>query len=134
MDLSNFDVRSAADEGADLHLKHPATGEPLFAKDGKTPFTIRVLGRDAEVVQKAVQTSNEQRAKGEIDETDAARMVLASTVAGWHEEMMLDGKPLRYSPKNAAVLLSDPRSDWIEEQIAPFSLSRRNFAQNMKKG
>ncbi len=132
MDLSNFDVRSAAEEGADLHLKHPATGEKLFARDGETPFTVRVLGRDADVVQEAVRKSNELRAKGEIDEGEAGRMIVAAAVVGWHEEMELDGKPLRYSSKNVMVLLSDSRSDWLAEQITPFSLSRRNFALNMK--
>ena len=131
MDLSKFDVRAAAEEGADLHLKHPATGEKLFAEDGETPFTVRVLGRDADAVQEAVRKSNEQRTKGEIDEREAGRMIVAAAIAGWHEEMTLDGKPLPYSPKNVMALISDPRTDWIAEQVTPFSLSRRNFAQNM---
>lgn len=130
MDLSNFDVRAAAGAGAELHLKHPATGELLHCSDG-TPFTVTVLGRDAPEVQEAMRAANEKRAKGDVNEQEAGRLVVAATIAGWSAEMELDGKPLAFNAKNVMRLLTDERTDWIAEQITPFTLSRRNFVKNM---
>lgn len=131
MDLTKFDVRSAANTGADLHLKHPATGELLFCKDGETPFVVRVLGRDSDAVQAASRECAKRRTKGEIDEAEAGAIVLVAAVCGWSDEMELDGEPLPYSPENAKKLMVDPRTDWIAEQVTPFSLGRKNYAQNM---
>lgn len=131
MDLSNFDVKSAADKGADLHLKNPGTGEHLYCSDG-SPFVIRLLGRDAKAVQEALKTVNKAHTEGEVDEDERGLLMICSTIVGWSDEMELDGEKLPYSPENAKRLLSDPRTDWMAEQITPFTLSRRNFAQNMK--
>jgi len=131
MDLSKFDVSAAASAGADLHLKHPATGEELFCDDG-SPFAIRVLGHDAESVQEAFRAIREKRAKGDLTEDQAAQRMVAHTIVGWPDDLTLDGEPLPYSPQNAMRLVTDKRTSWIAEQITPFALRRRNFAKNMK--
>ncbi|WP_313349384.1 hypothetical protein [Paracoccus sp. (in: a-proteobacteria)] len=51
MDFTSFDSRSVADEGRPLHLKHPATGEPLF--DGEAPCVVHVLGTEGRIAQEA---------------------------------------------------------------------------------
>ena len=130
MDLARFDMSAAASAGADLHLKHPATGEKLFCEDG-SPFVVRVLGNDAPTVKDAFRSIKEKRAKGTMTEEEAAQEMVAVCVVGWSDDMELDGKPFKYSPDNARKLVRDERTAWIAEQIAPFALSRRNFAQNM---
>lgn len=130
MDLARFDVKSAAQEGADLHLKNPFTSEPLM-DDGK-PVCIRVLGRDAATVQDARKEADRLLAEGKIDEEERGRMAVIASVVGWSEALGLDGGALPYSPENTRKLLTDPRTDWIGEQIIPFVLARRNFARNIK--
>jgi len=48
MDLSTLDVAAAAEEGAELHLRHPTTNELLFDGDDKVPVTITLAGADSE--------------------------------------------------------------------------------------
>ncbi|WP_299945360.1 hypothetical protein [uncultured Ruegeria sp.] len=131
MDLSRFNVSAAAGVGADLHLKHPSTGEDLFCKDGVTPFVIRVLGADAKSVREGSRALQERVAKGDLTKEEAAQNSVVLAICGWSDEMEYNGKPLPYSPENALKLMTDESSSWIAEQIAPFSLRRRNFAQNM---
>jgi len=133
VDLTQFDMKSAAAEGADLHLRHPATGEPIFEDAKKTkPLSVRLLGRDAAAVQDALTEANRLHADGKIDEQERGMRVLIASTVGWSAGMEFDGKKLAFTPENARKLFTDPRTDWIAEQAIPFSLSRRNFAQNMK--
>lgn len=46
MDFATIDLSAAAERGADCHLDHPVTGEPLYSDDGQ-PISIRVLGQDS---------------------------------------------------------------------------------------
>jgi len=134
MDLAKFDVRGAANQGADLHLKHPSTGKPLFCKDGKTPFTIKVLGRDADVLQQALKSANQSELTDSSDDDTRGIAVMAASIIGWSDEMVVNGELFPYSPENAIKLVSAPETRWIGEQIGPFSLSRRNYVQNMSDG
>lgn len=130
MDLSRYDVSAAAGAGADMQVKHPSTGEDLKQKDGK-PFFVRVIGNDAPSVREAFRAIKEKQARGELDTEEAARQMVAVCIVGWSDEMEMDGKPFKYSPENALKLVQDERTAWIAEQITPFALRRRNFAQNM---
>jgi len=134
MDLAKLDVRAAADDGASLHLRSPFTNEPLTGEDGKA-VTIRVLGRDSARVEEKRQEIERRKAKGEqITEKEQGIELLAVVMAGWSDNLGFDGEPLPFSFKNAVRLLSDPRTEWIGEQVAPFSLARRNFVGNVRKG
>lgn len=118
--------------GAVLHLKHPATGEPLGTKDA--PVTITVIGRDSPSVRAVMQDVEKRRARGEtIDKEEEGLTLLASVVKGW-QGIEFDGKPFEYSPANARKLFADPRTEWVGEQVGPFALNRRNFAQNLSNG
>jgi hypothetical protein len=131
MDLAKFNVAGAAGAGSDLHLKNPFTGDLIYCKDGKTPFTIRVLGRDAKSVQDAVKESNRLLTEGAIDQDEQNIRAVASCVVGWSDEMAFQGKPLPYSPENCLKLLKAEETAWIGEQIIPFSMRRRNFVSNI---
>lgn len=132
MDLTRFDVKAAAEKGAVLHVKHPSTGEKLY--DGKTPVTITVIGRDSPSVVAAMRDIERRKAKGEdIDRNEEGLELLSAVVTDW-QGVEFDGKPLKCTKANARKLFSDPRTEWIGEQVGPFALSRRNFAQNLPNG
>lgn len=134
MDLSHYDVKSASAKGADLHLKHPMTGELLF-DDEKEPLFVRVIGRDSPVVKAAMDDVKKRRARGEeISSEDEGILYLCAVTVGWSENIELDGERLEYTEKNARKIYSDPRTEWIGEQVGPFALARRNFAKNLSSG
>lgn len=134
MDLTKFDVKRAADKGAFLHLKNPFTDEPMFCEDGKTPFGLTVLGRDAKVLQDIVSACRKLLADGEIDETELGIRTTAAAIIGWSDEMEIEGEPFPYNAENARRLIEDERTDWIAEQLIPFYVRRRNYASNADAG
>lgn len=126
MDLTTLDVKSAAQKGADLVLKHPATGERLDA-------VLRVIGRDSPSVAAAMLDIERRKASGEVFDKEAEGIeLLLAVIKGWRG-VEFDGEALEYTPDNARKLLTDPRTSWIGEQVAPFSLSRRNFVKNYSR-
>ena len=132
MDLSQFDVKAASEKGAVLHLKHPMTGEKLF--DGGTAVTITVIGRDSPSVQAVMKEIERRKAKGEdIDRHEEGLELLCCVVKEW-SGIEFEGQPMECNKANARKLFNDPRTEWIGEQVGPFALSRRNFAQNLQAG
>lgn len=130
MDLTRLDVKAASEKGAVLHLKHPMTGEKLF--DGDDPVTITVIGRDSPSVRAAMTDIERRKAKGEdISREDEGLELLSVVTTGW-TGIDFDGKALEFSKANARKIYADPRTEWIGEQVGPFALSRRNFAQNLQ--
>lgn len=127
IELTRFDVASAASAGADLHLRHPSTLEPLFA-DGK-PATIRLLGRDAPAVRDAARAADRAVTAGEIDSDERLTRVLVAATVGW-SGIAVEGDE-EYSPEAARKLYTMPEADWVLEQITPFFMDRANYARNM---
>ena len=75
-----------------------------------------------------------RRSKGEdIDEHERGLELLSIVVKDW-SGIELDSEPLECTKANARKLFADPRTEWIGEQVGPFALSRRNFAQNLQEG
>lgn len=127
MDLTILDVGAAAEKGAVLTLKHPFTGEPLDAR-------VHVLGRDARAVRAAMQDLDRRATAGErLSEEQRSVELLCVVITGW-EKIEFDGAPLDFSPENVRKLVTDQRTSWIGEQVAPFVLSRRNFVGNLPTG
>lgn len=120
MDLSTLDVKKASEDGAELILRNPFTGDAIPG------VVLRVIGRDSDKLQNARKEAERKRAEGRLDAETANRHCIAAAIVGW-ENVELDGKPLEYSPENAIRLVTDERTSWVAEQVAPFSLSRRNF-------
>lgn len=127
MDLKRFDVASAANAGAELHLKHPATGEPL--NDGGKPVTLRLMGRDAPAVREAARAADRAVTAGEIDADERLTRVLVAATVGW-SGIEVDGET-KFSPDGARKLYTMPETDWVLEQVTPFFLNRANYARNM---
>jgi hypothetical protein len=50
-DMTKLDLKSAADKGATITLRHPATDEEIMDEKGK-PVTITVIGTDSAIFKK----------------------------------------------------------------------------------
>ena len=82
MDFTQFDSRSAADEGRPLHIKHPATGEPMQNEDG-TPCLVFVLGIEGRIAQAAAK-----------DAAKLDKLPDDATTEEWHERLCLTAEKL----------------------------------------
>lgn len=127
MDLTRYDVRAAADKGADLRLRCPATNVPLGPDEA--PPTISLLGRDATAVREARKQAARELQDGKIDEAEMGIRVLIAATRAW-ANIELDGKALDCTEANIRRLYTDPRTEWVVEQVGPFVMSRRNIAGN----
>lgn len=127
MDLKRFDVASAASAGADLHLKHPSTQEPIL--DNGQPVTIRLIGRDAPAVREAARAADRAVTAGEIDSDERLTRVLMAATVGW-SGIEVEGDET-FTPDNVRKIYTMPETDWVLEQVSPFFLNRANFARNM---
>ena len=124
MDLAKLSPKAAAEKGATLRLRHPSTDEPL-------DVSIEIVGRDSSDVQERLKAIKTRRSRGEEISQDAEGLeLLLAVTKGW-ENIEVDGEALEYSEANARKLYTDPRTEWIAEQVGPFALSRRNFVKNL---
>lgn len=73
MDFNKFDSVSAAEKGADYHLKHPVSLKPLFdnakdpTEDNGKPCIVTVLGGEGATVRAANRELQKARAAAETD-------------------------------------------------------------------
>lgn len=81
MDFNSFDSRSVADEGRPLHLKHPATGEPIF--DGDKPCIVHVRRTEGRIAQEAF------REAAKLD-----KLPEDATQADYHERLCVTARKL----------------------------------------
>lgn len=130
VDIAKYNPVLAASEGAELVLKNPQTGKPIV--DNGERASIRLLGRDAEIVADKVRELNQAEAlsSNDVDVQSAAALdVLVAATVSWN--ITNDDKPLECNEKNARRLYED--HPWITEQAFPFILSRKNFSGNVPK-
>ena len=77
MDFTSFDSRGVADEGRPLHLKHPATGLPLWDDDGP-----HLDHKGAELPRELPDLQRHGGAERDGDEHDRQRADLREEVRG----------------------------------------------------
>ena len=118
IDLATLDTKAAANEGADITLTNPITGED-------TDITIRVLGRDSDAFKRVESEQLKRRLEktrkakkfspmsAEEAEEDGFDLLAACTTA-W-TNVALDGGPLPFSAANALMVYK--RFPWIKEQV-----------------
>lgn len=149
MDFSQFDSRAPADEGRPLHLKHPATGKPLFdnpedpAIDNGKPCRVFVRGAEGHEAQRAIRQVSRSRVKDDtlLEDEDSveyqhARLVdlTAPLVVGF--ENVSRGDRLAEAPSDVDWLLNLQLTTGrrgeasFAEQIADFSMRRANYLGN----
>ena len=135
MDLSELDSVKACNDGADLNLYHPGTGEPL-------DIIIRCAGPDSDAFNRANRKMQDKRLhqsmKGgkrrmsseDLDE-DTIELLAACTLS-WNEHMVVDGERVEFSLDNARMIYR--RFPWIREQVNRFVGDRSNFFRGSDSG
>ena len=122
-DLAKLDTAKVAEEGAELHVAHPTTGEDLG-------ITITLIGTDSKTfrdISKSRATASLKKKTREIDldqnESDAVEL-LAKCTKGW-SGITENGKEVVFSFDNAVQLYT--KYLWLREQIDRFMVDRSNF-------
>ena len=125
MDIANLNTMKAADEGAWLELKHPATGEKLGA-------SIKLAGADSAIFRnKKREISNRRinaKSPATIEQIESEGLeLLASCVIDWGK-LQINGA----TPTDAKAVFSEYA--WIKEQADEFIGERANFLASPAKG
>ena len=122
-DLAKLDTAKVAEEGAELRVAHPTTGEDLG-------ITITLIGTDSKTfrdISKSRATASLKKKTREIDldqnESDAVDL-LAKCTKGW-AGITENGKEVVFSYDNAVQLYT--KYLWLREQIDRFMADRSNF-------
>ena len=126
VDLESLGVVDAAERGAEMTLKHPATGKEL---DGK----ITVMGFDAEPVVQAARAFDRAEAKRteEDREADTAgpmqrrNAALAKAAITGCRELSIGKKEI--DADGLKAIIDQPNYVWIVSQVCTFGGARRNF-------
>lgn len=131
--LSIFDTQKAAEQAAELHLRHPVTGEPTYA-DGdkkKKPLIINLKGIDSGDFEKDLQRRiRKNKGKGkDSQDLEEAKLAACETYAnlttGWQNIPGDDGKDLEFSFESAVKLYMKYKD--IRVQISDFIADKSNF-------
>ncbi|MCT4334268.1 hypothetical protein MU516_15490 [Paracoccus sp. YLB-12] len=65
MDFTQFDSRAGAETAGRLHLRHPATGIPLYADEAhEQPCIVLVKGTEARSAQAAMRAARQAKLAG----------------------------------------------------------------------
>ena len=122
-DLAKLDTAKVAEEGAELRVAHPTTGEDLG-------ITITLIGTDSKTfrdISKSRATASLKKKTREIDldqnESDAVDL-LAKCTKGWNG-ITENGKEVVFNYDNAVKLYT--KYLWLREQIDRFMADRSNF-------
>lgn len=126
-ELSDLDTARGAEQGYELTLSHPKTGEP-------TPMKITVLGADSDAYREKVREFQRRRADRmnknrrlsvTPDEIEAETLeMLVAVTTGW-SGFTLDGAALPFSGDNVRAIYR--RFSWIREQVDQTVGDRANF-------
>lgn len=131
MDMADLDPVAWSNEGADLHLVHPATKDPLYDENGK-PIIIRVRGMESDGARaKAKRVARAMRSGRKVDNDAEGLELLASLVIDW-KGIGWKGVVLDCTPTNIRMLLKE--RDWIGQQILAFASETENFFSAASSG
>lgn len=122
-DLATLDTSKVAEEGAELLVEHPTTGEDFGIK-------ITLIGTDSKTfrdLSKSRATASLKKKSRDIDfdqgEAESIEL-LAKCTKGW-EGITEDGIEVPFSYENAVKLYT--KYLWLKEQVDRFIVDRSNF-------
>lgn len=139
MDLAKLDTAKAANEGFEIEILHPVSGEPVGIR-------VTLLGRDSDAFRVLQSEQSKRRlnkvAKGgafKIEGIPAADIdrdtveLLAACTKAWKQvdgeeqkdTLTIDGRELECNRANAILLYG--RFAWIREQVDSGVSDRANF-------
>lgn len=128
MNVDDIKLEEMSEAGAELHLRHPVTFEPLSDENG--PVLIKLVGRDSARYRNAFYEISKENAVNNprrsltVDESEnSASMLAAKCTIGW-TNLSIDGAE-DFSVQNAFELYS--RRRWVRDQVEEFIRMRENF-------
>lgn len=131
--LSDLDISATSESGAEMVVKHFATGEPLVGKCG--PLAIVLAGRDSdrfmrvETEMRQYRLDRAERRNGAPvtpqQERDEQIEYLARMTIGWKGFGSDPAAPLPFSIENAREIYG--RFAWLRDDAERFIVGRRNF-------
>ncbi len=122
MDFSKLNTKEGAEQGAFLHLMHPATGLPLQDESG-TPIGLMVRGTESKTVQDRLRGLQKAQVKGAAAEETGLDFVCSLVISFVGVEQ--EGRPLQPVDKDLRWFFS--LSDSFVEQVIEFAKDRSNF-------
>lgn len=133
MDLNDINLAAQAEQGAELTLEHPVTGEKIEG------MTITLAGSDAKAFrskQKEIQAARlakmlKKKGAGLQNSDEEEAELLASVTLGW-SGIVVGGEKIKFSYAAAKKLYLD--HNWIKEQVDEFVGNRANFFTMPSKG
>lgn len=145
MDLTKFDTYDAAEEGRDLHLRHPIYGHPLYVGPGADDqgkhvrkskpveaVTVKVRGMHSEAVKAHSKARRAAALKNGEASDDDGDDLLDVLVTGWSNITGDDGQPARC---NRAGKIKHLRANPdFEAQVVAFAGDQANFFDMPAKG
>lgn len=129
LDLQDLDIKSIANAGTWLTLRHPTNRKPLTMR-------VKIAGIDSNVYQKKTFELARRRQEETADGSGPARLsaedihernleLVAACVLGW-ENVKERGQVLEFKGEASAIDLFK-RFDWIYEQVNLAIAERANF-------
>ena len=129
-DFASRDVAAKAEEGAELEVLDPATGEAVGVY-------IMLAGADSSVHRKASVNISKRRLNGQKgfrnrgfdpEKAEAENIeILAACTLSW-KGVLVDGAPLPCSRDNAIKMYT--RFPWLREQVEQFISDRSAYLQD----
>ena len=131
MDLANIDLQAVAEEGVEVKLQNPASGEYLVDEEGNY-LTITVLGKDSQTWQNAAKRVNTRNANRYKDRKipnaaleSALYEILAEATIKWSKNVEFEGASLKCTKENANMLYE--KRNWIAEQLMEAAGDRASY-------
>ena len=126
------------EDGTDMQIVHPGTGEPLFdeVKDEETgkitsePVTLRLVGQDSDIFKKVQNRITNKRSKMRPGQLTAERLsadtlqIVEACTVGWSGNLVLNGE----QPTVAKEIYQGRK--WIKEQAEQYIYDRANYLGN----
>ena len=123
--IDDFDLT----DSYDMPLRHRVTKEPLYDDKGD-PLFIKVTNTDSPQFRKlkAHYRNDELRGvKTQNADSEEAKLtnLMVECTLDWH---LVDAKgPIKFTPKAARDIYSDPRYSWIRSQVVVAVFDEANF-------
>jgi len=125
----DIDDIKVVENGTNMQIVHPTTGEPLYDEENK-PVTLELVGQDSDIYRKISNRITNKRAKmrpgrltAERIESDTLEIIEACTT-GWSNNLVLNGE----QPQTAKEIYQ--RRKWLREQAEQHIHDRANYLGN----
>lgn len=130
--LDIFDTESKSESGAWLHLKNPATKQPVYLdNDPDLPVRIRLKGPESRTWKKFLMKASREKDEGRRELDDIAlqdAQLYAAMTMEWDNLPGADGEPAVFS-RDLAVEVYRKHAD-LRNQMFRFIAERENFLES----